>query len=198
MHRELKRILGGAMATREETRAVFEALISGELGDIEIAALLVALKMKGETAEQVTGAAQALRNAARAFPRPDYPFADIVGTGGDGANTINISTAVAFVVAEAGLPVAKHGNRSVSSRCGSADLLETFGVKLDMPPDIARRALDEVRVTYLHAPHYHAGIRHAMTARRTLATRTVFNLLGPLLNPAAPDIMLVGVYDPAL
>ncbi len=198
MHHELKRILGGATATREDTRAVFEALITGELGDIEIAALLVALKMKGETAEQVTGAAQALRNAARAFPRPDYPFADIVGTGGDGANTINISTAVAFVVAEAGLPVAKHGNRSVSSRCGSADLLETFGVKLDMAPEVARRALDEAHVTYLHAPHYHAGIRHAMTARRTLATRTVFNLLGPLLNPAAPDIMLVGVYDPAL
>src|SRR5690606_19811321 len=99
----------------------------------------------------------------RLFPRPAYRFADIVGTGGDGAHTINISTAVAFVAAEAGLPVAKHGNRSVSSRCGAADLLEHFGVRLDMPPDVARRALDEVGVTYLHAPHYHGGIRHAMS-----------------------------------
>lgn len=198
MHARLTRVLAGESPGRAETRDLFDALTRGELGDIDIAALLVALKLRGETADQVAGAAEALRGVARTFPRPAYRFADIVGTGGDGAHTINISTAVAFVAAEAGLPVAKHGNRSVSSRCGAADLLEHFGVRLDMTPDVARRALDEVGVTYLHAPHYHGGIRHAMPVRRALGTRTVFNLLGPLLNPAAPPVMLVGVYDARL
>jgi anthranilate phosphoribosyltransferase len=121
-----------------------------------------------------------------------------VGTGGDGANTINISTAATFVVAVAGLPVAKHGNRSVSSKCGAADLLERFGVKLDMSPATARQLLDDLRVTFLFAPHYHSGIKHAMTVRKALATRTMFNVLGPLINPARPPVMLVGVYDVSL
>ena len=198
MRVELSRILDGEMPGRQQTGQLFGALSRGELGDIDIAALLVALKMRGETADQMAGAAQALRDAALPFQRPDYVFADVVGTGGDGARTINISTAVSFVAAAAGLPVAKHGNRSVSSRCGAADLLEMFGVHLEMSPALARRALDEAGVTYLHAPHYHAGIRHAMPARKALGTRTLFNLLGPLLNPAAPPVMLVGVYDSTL
>lgn len=198
MRVELSRILDGEMPSRQETGQLFGALSRGEMGDIDIAALLVALKMRGETADQMAGAAQALRDAALPFQRPDYVFADVVGTGGDGARTINISTAVSFVAAAAGLPVAKHGNRSVSSRCGAADLLEMFGVHLEMSPAVARRALDEAGVTYLHAPHYHAGIRHAMPARKALGTRTLFNLLGPLLNPAAPPVMLVGVYDSTL
>lgn len=194
----LNKLMAGEKLEREESARLFDAVIRGEVSDVEIAALLVALKMRGETAAEIAGAAQALREGARAFPRPDYAFADIVGTGGDGAHTINISSAVTFVAAEAGLPVAKHGNRSVSSKCGAANLLEQFGVKLDMSPETARRVLDELGVTFLFAPHYHQGIRHAMPVRKALATRTMFNVLGPLINPARPPIMLVGVYDYAL
>jgi anthranilate phosphoribosyltransferase len=194
----LNKLMSGENLERDESAALFDAVIKGGLSDVEIAAVLVALKMRGETAEEIAGAATALREGARAFPRPEYVFADIVGTGGDGANTINISSAVTFVAAEAGLPVAKHGNRSVSSRCGAADLLERFGVKLDMSPATARRMLDELRVTFLYAPHYHLGFKHAMPVRKALATRTVFNVLGPLINPARPPIMVVGVYDMSL
>jgi anthranilate phosphoribosyltransferase len=194
----LTKLLAGESLATAETRTVFDAVIRGECSEIELTALLVALKLKGETPSEIAGAAAALREGAMRFPRPGYRFADVVGTGGDGAGTINISTAVSFVAAEAGLPVAKHGNRSVSSRCGAADLLERFGVRLDMDPATARRCLDEAGVTFLFAPHYHAGVRHAMPVRKRLATRTLFNLLGPLANPARPPVMLVGVYDPSL
>ncbi|MDR1740497.1 MAG: anthranilate phosphoribosyltransferase [Synergistaceae bacterium] len=194
----LDRVMAGEKLAREDSAALFDAVIKGEMSDVEIAALLVALKTRGETAEEIAGAALALREGARSFPRPDYKFADIVGTGGDGANTINISSAAAFVVAEAGLPVAKHGNRSVSSKCGAADLMARFGVKLDMTPERARALLDALRVTFLFAPYYHTGFKHAMPVRNALATRTVFNVLGPLINPARPPIMLVGVYDASL
>ena len=192
------KLLSGRPLEAGETRAVFDRVLRGELSDVELTAVLVGLKLKGETPDEIAGAAASLRAGARDFPRPGYRFADIVGTGGDGAGTINISTAVACVAAEAGLPIAKHGNRAVSSRCGAADLLEEFGVALEMPPATARRCLDEERLTFLYAPHYHSGIRHAMPVRRLLATRTVFNLLGPLVNPARPPVMLVGVYDAAL
>lgn len=198
MHASLSRLMAGEVLAREETRVLFDAVIRGELSEVEIAALLVALKLKGETPAEIAGAAEALRQGARQFPRPEYAFADIVGTGGDGASTINISTAVTFVAAEAGVPVAKHGNRSVSSKCGAADLLEQFGVRLEMSPERARRALDDLSVSFLFAPHYHRGIRHAMPVRKALGTRTIFNLLGPLVNPARPPVMLVGVYDPGL
>jgi len=198
MEKIFNKLMSGSLLEREESRLLFDAVIRGEVSDVEMAALLVALKMRGETAEEIAGAAQALREGAREFPRPDYAFADIVGTGGDGANTINISTAVTFVAAEAGLPVAKHGNRAASSRCGAADLLERFGVKLDMEPTTARRLIDGIGVTFLYAPHYHKGIRRASSVRKVLATRTMFNLLGPLVNPSRPPIMLVGVYDYAL
>lgn len=190
--------IGHRHLTRDESRQVFSDLVAGELAESEILELLVGLKKTGETSEEIAGAAEALVNAAVSFPRPVYRFADIVGTGGDGASTINISTAVAFVAAEAGLPVAKHGNRAVSSKCGAADLLERFGFHLEQNPATARRCLDETGVTFLFAPRYHAGIRHAMPARKQLASRTIFNILGPLVNPARPPIMLVGVYDPAL
>ena len=146
MDTTLNKLMSGGKLTKEESSALFEAVIGGEMNDVELAAALVALKLRGETAEEIAGAAQALREGARAFPRPDYVFADIVGTGGDGAHTINISTAATFVAAEAGLPVAKHGNRSVSSKCGAADLLERFGVKLDMSPVTARKLLDKLGV----------------------------------------------------
>ena len=198
MRSYLSRLLHSGDLTREDTRQLFDALVRGELSDREISDLLVTLKRKGETCEEIAGAAQALLDAANPFPRPDYRFADVVGTGGDGANTINISTAVAFVVAEAGLPVAKHGNRAVSSKCGAADLLEQLGFDLEMSPNTARACLDQTGFSFLYAPHYHNGIRHAMPARQQLATRTIFNILGPLVNPSRPPIMLVGVYDPKL
>lgn len=197
MHVHLTKLLSGHSLDQKESHAIFDAVIRGELSEIEITALLVALKLNGEGPAEIAGAAQALRQGARMFPRPDYRFADIVGTGGDGAQTINISTAAAFVAAEAGLPVAKHGNRSTTGRCGAADLLECFGVRLDMSPATARHCLDETGISFLYAPHYHDGIRHAMPVRKSLAMRTVFNLLGPLANPARPPIMLVGVYEPA-
>ncbi len=184
--------------TREEAADVFRGIITGEYAELEIAAILAALKTRGEASEEIAGAAGALRAAALPFPRPDYACADTCGTGGDGTSTVNISTAVAVVAAELGIPVAKHGNRSVSSRCGSADLLEALGVKLDPSPAVARRCLDEVGLCFLFAPQYHAGVRHAMPARKALGTRTLFNLLGPLANPAAPAWQLVGVYDPRL
>jgi anthranilate phosphoribosyltransferase len=183
---------------REEATAVFTHLVQGGYTEIETAALLAALKARGETPEEIAGAAEALRQAARPFPRPAYRFADTCGTGGDGSGTVNISTAVALVAAELGLPVAKHGNRSVSSQCGSADVLEELGVRVDATPEVARRCLDEVGVAFLFAPVYHAGVRHAMPVRRALATRTIFNLLGPLSNPSHPPLQILGVYDAAL
>jgi len=184
--------------TREETREAFARLVAGEYSELEIAALVAALKARGESADEIAGAALALREAAVAFPRPAYQFADTCGTGGDGAGSFNVSTAVALLMAELGVPVAKHGNRSASSRCGSADVLETAGVRLDAPPDVARRTLDEIGVCFLFAPAYHAGVTHASPVRKALGTRTIFNLLGPLANPSRPPLQLMGVYDPAL
>jgi len=183
---------------REEAAAVFLHLMEGRYSEVEIAALVSALKTRGESPEEIAGAAQALRSSARAFPRPDYAFADTCGTGGDGLGTFNVSTAVALIAAELGIPVAKHGNRSVSSRCGSADVLEAAGVKLDAEPAVARRCLDQAGVCFLFAPSYHAGVRHAAPVRKALGTRTIFNLLGPLANPSQPPLQLMGVYDPAL
>lgn len=181
--------------TQEESYQLFDKIIRGELDPILLSAALTALKIKGETPEEIAGAAFALTQHAAPFPRPDYDFADIVGTGGDGADTINISTAAAFVAAACGVKIAKHGNRGVSSKSGSSDLLAAFGIDLLMPPETARQALDDLGVCFLFAPHYHSGVRHAMPVRQTMKTRTLFNLLGPLINPAKPKIELMGVYD---
>jgi anthranilate phosphoribosyltransferase len=190
--------LGCRHLSREESREAFIHLMRGGWSELEIAALIAALKARGESPEEIAGAALALRETAVEFPRPSYPFADTCGTGGDGAGSFNISTAVALVSAELGIPVAKHGNRSVSSRCGSADVLEAAGVRLDAPPDAARRMLDEIGVCFLFAPAYHSGVRHATPVRKALGTRTIFNLLGPLANPSRPPLQLMGVYDPRL
>jgi anthranilate synthase/phosphoribosyltransferase len=194
----LERVSAHRDLGRDESAALFGRIVRGELGEVEIAALLAALKTKGETPDEIAGAAQALRSAAMSFPRPAYKYADTCGTGGDGAYTVNISTAAAFVAAELGVPVAKHGNRSVSSRCGSADVLEACGICLQPTPETARRCLDEAGVCFLLAPHYHPGLRHVMPVRRALKTRTIFNILGPLVSPASPAWQIVGVYDPAL
>ncbi len=141
------------------------------------------------------GAVRALLANASPFPRPDYDFADIVGTGGDGANTINISTTSAFVAAACGVKVAKHGNRGVSSKSGSSDVLDAFGINMTMSAEQSRQALDDLGVAFLFAPQYHGGFRHAMPVRQSLKTRTIFNILGPLINPARPNIELMGVYS---
>ena len=192
----LDRLLGGEPLTEATAQILFGALIDGRLADAEVEAMLRALPVRAETAAEMTGAARALRAAAAPFPRPDYLFADCCGTGGDGSASINISTAAAFVAASAGLPVAKHGNRSVTSRCGSADVLEHLGVRIDVPAATSRAALNEAGVCFLYAPAYHGGMRHAAAARRAIGVRTIMNLLGPVANPAAPPVQLLGVADP--
>jgi anthranilate phosphoribosyltransferase len=194
----LARLYAGNDLTEGETRSLFEALVQGRLGEPAIAALLVALKIKGETKDELIGGARALRAADRDFERPPYLFADSCGTGGDGSGTINLSTAVAFVAAAAGLPVAKHGNRSVTSRCGSADVLEALGVKLDVSAETSRRALDEIGLCFLFAPAYHPGLAHAGPVRRALKIRTIMNILGPCVNPAEPPVQLLGVAEARL
>lgn len=184
--------------SQSESHQLFDTIIKGELEPVMLATALTALKLKGETPEEIAGAASALTENAAPFPRPDYDFADIVGTGGDGANTINISTTAAFVAAACGVKVAKHGNRGVSSKSGSSDLLAAFGINLAMPAGDARTALDDLGVCFLFAPQYHSGVKHAMPVRQAMKTRTIFNVLGPLINPAKPNLELMGVYDKAL
>ncbi|MDQ3143474.1 MAG: anthranilate phosphoribosyltransferase [Pseudomonadota bacterium] len=194
----LPKLLVGEDLTVDESEHLFERLVLGKLEPAEIAGMLIALRMKGETAEEMIGAAHALSGAALPFERPDYLFADCCGTGGDGSGLINVSTATAFVAVACGLPIAKHGNRSVSSRCGSADVLEALGVRIDVAPDEARRALDQTGFCFLFAPAYHPGMKHAALVRRQLSVRTVMNLLGPCINPARPPVQLLGVADPKM
>jgi anthranilate phosphoribosyltransferase len=191
-------LLNGSDLSEEESCHLFERLVLGRLEPAEIAGMLIALRVKGETAAEMIGAARALFAAATPFDRPDYSFADCCGTGGDGSGLINVSTATAFVAAACGLPVAKHGNRSVSSQCGSADVLEALGARLDMEPVKARKLLDETGFCFLFAPAYHPGMKHAALVRRQLQVRTVMNLLGPCINPARPPVQLLGVADPAM
>ena len=194
----LPKLLAGEDLDAAESEHLFERLVLGRLEPAEIAGMLIALRMKGETAEEMIGAARALSAAAQPFERPDYLFADCCGTGGDGSGLINVSTATAFVAAAAGLPIAKHGNRSVSSRCGSADVLEALGAKIEVAPERARDLLDETGFCFLFAPAYHPGMKHAALVRRQLAVRTIMNLLGPCINPARPPVQLLGVADPRM
>ena len=197
--REILDILcSGKNLSRQESAALFARIVRGELSQLEICAVLVALKSKGETPEEIAGAAEALVTSAVPVNTGDLSVADTCGTGGDGAGTVNISTAAALVAAEAGLAIAKHGNRCVSSTCGSADVLEQCGVQIEGGPEVASRTLKEVGICFLFAPQYHTGMRHAMPVRRALGVRTIFNLLGPLANPARPRWQIVGVYDPSL
>jgi anthranilate phosphoribosyltransferase len=194
----LARLYSGQSLDETAAEQLFAELVAGRLDEPSISGMLIALRLKGETVDELIGAARALRAADVDFPRPDYLFADSCGTGGDGSGTINVSTAVAFVAAAAGLPVAKHGNRSVTSRCGSADVLEQLGVRLDVSAELSRRALDEAGICFLYAPAYHPGLRHAGPVRRMLGVRTIMNVLGPCVNPAEPPVQLLGVADPRL
>lgn len=194
----VERLLDGHDLSCAESRALFQTIVEGRLAEPLMAAAFVALRMRGETADELIGAAEALRSAARAFPAPDYPFADSCGTGGDYSGSINVSTAAGLVVAACGLPVVKHGNRSFTSKCGSADVLEALGARLDLTPLESREILDHTSFCFLLAPLYHPGIAHAGPVRRALKVRTIMNLLGPCLNPARPRVQLLGVADPKL
>ena len=194
----LPKLLGGEDLTADEAGHLFERLVLGRLEPAEIAGILIALRMKGETPNEMIGAARALAAAALPFDRPDGLFADCCGTGGDGSGLINVSTAAGFVAAACGLPIVKHGNRSVSSRCGSADVLEALGARIEVDPATARALLDATGFCFLFAPHYHPGMRHAALVRRQLSVRTVMNLLGPCINPARPPVQLLGVADPRM
>lgn len=191
----LKHLVAGQNLRREEMAAVMHEVMSGEATPAQIGGLLVALRMKGETTDEIAGAAQVMRELATAVVVDDPHLVDLVGTGGDGANLFNVSTASTFVVAAAGAKVAKHGNRSVSSSSGSSDVLEQLGVPLDLNPVQVARAITEVGVGFMFAPAHHSAMRHAIGPRRDLGMRTVFNILGPLTNPAAVKRQLIGVFS---
>lgn len=190
----LWRLAAGESLGREEAEALFEKLIDGEVSETMKAALLVALRMKGEAVHEIAGAATAMRRRAIPIRHACNGIVDTCGTGGDGRGTFNISTAAALVAAAAGVRVAKHGNRSISSRSGSADVLAALGVKIEVDPDTAARALEAVGITFLFAPVLHPAMKNMMPVRRELGMRTIFNVLGPLINPAGALRQVMGVY----
>lgn len=192
----LEKLFNAQTLTQAESHFFFNQVIQGKLSNEQLAGALIALKVRGETTDEIAGAVAAAFENAAPFPTPDYPFADIVGTGGDGHNTINISTASAIVAAALGYKVAKHGSRSVSSKTGASDVLSALGIEVAIPAERARQALDETNLCFLFAPHYHAGFRHAVPVRQALKTRTLFNILGPLVNPAHAKRQMLGVYSP--
>lgn len=209
----IARVVEGRNLTREQARSAMGEIMAGEATAAQIAAYLTALRIKGETIDEITGSAEAMRaKAARIVIKrtkktnidaDDKDFipkviADTCGTGGDGKHTFNISTAAAFVVSGAGVTVAKHGNRNVSSGCGSADVLEALGVKIDLAPQQAKAVIERIGIGFLFAPLYHSAMKHAIGPRREMGIRTIFNILGPLCNPAGAGAQVVGVYSPAL
>jgi len=194
----LQNVVDGQSLTQAQSQAFFSQVMQGEIAPEMLASMLTALKIKGETSEEIAGAAIAVREYATEFPVQSQGVTDCVGTGGDGANTINISTTAAILAAACGITMAKHGNRSVSSMSGSADLLEAFGVNLMMSPHVASHCLQETNLCFLYAPAYHPGFKYAGPVRKAMGIRTLFNILGPLVNPAKPEVMLLGVYTPSL
>ncbi len=198
----LEKLYQAQPLTQNESYHLFTSVVQGKLSSEQLAGGLMALKVRGENIDEVAGAVKAIQENAQAFPIPDYPFADIVGTGGDGANTINISTATSLVCGslseKTGSKIAKHGNQGVTSKSGSSDVLTALGVNVNCSPSTARQALDEIGICFLFAQQYHKGYKHAMPVRRALKTATIFNNLGPLINPARPKRQLLGVSTPQL
>jgi anthranilate phosphoribosyltransferase len=192
----LARLLDGHDLSRDDARSTMAEIMAGEATQAQIAGFLVALRVKGETADEIAGCAEAMREHVLRVNPSRTDLVDVVGTGGDGANTYNISTAAALVTAAAGAAVAKHGNRSASSQTGSADVLEALGFQLELPPERIERSIDELGFGFLFAQAHHPAMRHAAPVRRELATRTVFNVLGPLTNPAGARALVLGVYSP--
>ena len=194
----ISELMDGRDLSQEDAREVMNSIMAGEATPAQIGAFLVALRIKGETADEIAGCAEAMRERVLVVRPARTDLVDTAGTGGDGARTFNISTAAALVAAAAGAGVAKHGNRAVSSSSGSADVLEALGFNLELPPETIARSIDELGFGFLFAPTHHPAMRHAAPVRRELATRTVFNVLGPLTNPAGARAQVVGVYAPEL
>jgi anthranilate phosphoribosyltransferase len=194
----LQQLLDGRDLSRGDAREVMGEIMAGEATPAQIGGFLIALRAKGETADEITGCAEAMRAHVLAVRPRREDLVDTAGTGGDGAHTINISTAAALVAAAAGAAVAKHGNRAVSSACGSADVLEALGFTLEQEPEHIAQSIDELGFGFLFAPSHHPAMRHAAPVRKELATRTVFNVLGPLTNPAGARAQVVGVYSEQL
>ncbi len=194
----LATIISGTDLTQDQMTEMISQVLAGDTTDAQIGAMMAALATKKETFEELAGAARAMRKSATRIQTFASPVVDTCGTGGDGLKTFNISTTTAFVVAGCGVTVAKHGNRSISSKCGSADVLETLGVKLDVDPEIVEEAVQEIGIGFLFAPVYHSAMRHAAKARTEVGLRSIFNMLGPLTNPAAANCQLLGVYAPEL
>lgn len=190
----IQRLVDGENLDRAAARATMEQIMSGGATDAQIGAFLIGLRCKGETVEEVAGFAEAMREKATPISGGREPMIDTCGTGGDGSGTFNISTSVAFVAAGAGLCVAKHGNRAMSSKCGSADVLAALGVDVEASPEKVGQCLDEVGIGFLFAPKLHGAMRHAIGPRKEIGTRTVFNILGPLTNPAGARRQLIGVF----
>lgn len=181
--------------SEEEMVQVTNFIMEGQASPAQIGSFLTALRLKGETVNEIVGAAKVMREKALKVKYEAPVVIDTCGTGGDGSNTFNISTTAAFIVAAAGIPVAKHGNRAMSSRCGSADLLEALGIKVDLPPERVEKCLKEAGIGFLFAPAFHSAMKHVVGPRRELGFRTIFNVLGPLTNPAGANCQLLGVYD---
>jgi anthranilate phosphoribosyltransferase len=196
MKQHLAKLLSGQCLSEDEAATAMGTIMDGEATPAQIGAFLASLTVRGETEDEVVGFARTMRD--RATPIRSQGAVDVVGTGGDGAGTINVSTISSLVVAACGVSVAKHGNRAASGRCGAADVLEALGVKIDPPIETVQRCLDEVGWTFLFAPAFHAATRHAVGPRKELGVRTAFNLLGPLTNPARPEALVVGVPRPEL
>ncbi len=178
----------------DQTKTVMEEIMEGRATNAQIGSFLTAMRMKGETIEEITACATVMRDKCTKL-QPEKDVLDIVGTGGDEANTFNISTVSSFVVSAGGVPVAKHGNRSVSSKCGSADLLEALGVNITLTAEQSAGILDKIGICFMFAPTYHASMKYAAPVRKELSVRTIFNILGPLANPAGANMQLLGVYD---
>lgn len=188
------KVLNRENLTLEETKAVMDEIMSGNATNAQIAGFITAIRMKGETIDEITACAMIMRKYGQKLAHQGDVL-DIVGTGGDEAFTFNISTISALIISAAGIPVAKHGNRSVSSKCGSADVLEALGVKIDISPERSEQILREIGICFLFAPLYHSSMKYAAPVRRELRVRTIFNILGPLSSPADANLQLLGVYD---
>lgn len=194
----LSQVVAGKSLSKEQAGAAMQLMMSGEASETQVGALLTALKMRGETADEIAGFAGVMRDNALRVNCGRDAMIDTCGTGGDGKNTFNVSTTVAFVLAGAGLAVAKHGNRGISSACGSADVLSELGVNVSLPAPAVAKAIDEIGIGFLFAPLFHQAMKYVAKPRKELGFRTVFNLLGPLTNPARATFQLIGVYDAAV
>jgi len=194
----IRKAADGLDLTSEEAKAGMTEIMSGQASPVQIASFLVAMRMKGETSEEVTEFARVMRQHVRSVSPRARPLVDTCGTGGDAIKTFNVSTCAALVAAGAGVAIAKHGNRSVTSKCGSADVLEALGIRFDLSPEEAAQCIDNIGLGFMFAPSYHPAMKYAAPVRRELGLRTMFNMLGPLTNPAGADAQVLGVYSPEL